>query len=759
MVDVNDRLEQYYLEKLWELIPPIYRDADGIEGEGGGVLRGLVGVLAEQAAIERRSADRLWDDQFVDLSDDWAVPYIGDLLATRMVSALDTRGRRVDVANTLYYRRRAGTLAVLEGLTADLTGWEGTVVEEFRRLLRHPHGLDPGPAATGRVTQTPAHGLPDLRSPRGAQTAWGPFDEYSYLPDVRKNVGGLDGRFGITKLALHLYRLQAFRVTRVTPRLLAADSNGKVRFTFDPSGRANPLFQRHSRPNFEFEWRAAREWELPAPMRCEVLAHSEFEITEARILDWAAPSPPAPNPPAITTAQADTLRTIRGLRFRSESRFRTRLEALFSPALGTAARHRLLREALVDDCGKGLLMRDGAASGTGDISSVAVEELVSAVLTAVPRELTQAGNLLAGVLAPDDKRLVVDAENGLGYFTAGTPPNGFTTSYCYGFSGPTGATSAPRVGLADVAASDRRRGGGALAAPAAASDTAIEIADSATYGPVANLPAQQSLVVQASDEQRPYLDLTGDWTFRATAPGSVLVVDGIWAGARSPRTIHLAASPNCSWAAVTIRHTTFDPGGADADGVDLGPITLSVDSTVTELSIESCIIGRIVVAAGGLVDTLTMSDSIVHTTKSTTPVAIRQPLGVLDIQRCTVIGRIDVHQIEASEVLCTETITVDDLQSGCIRFSAFAAGSEVPRAYRCVTLDDRRGLFASIRFGDPGYCQLSDVAASTIIRGGEDGTEIGAFNSLLNPIKLDSLRAKVDEFLPFGLIPMFITET
>ena len=40
-----------------------------------------------------------------------------------------------------------------------------------------------------------------------------------------------------------------------------------------------------------------------------------------------------------------------------------------------------------------------------------------------------------------------------------------------------------------------------------------------------------------------------------------------------------------------------------------------------------------------------------------------------------------------------------------------------------------------------------------------DGIEIGAFSSLLNPIKLDSLKAKVDEFLPFGLIPHFITET
>jgi hypothetical protein len=30
---------------------------------------------------------------------------------------------------------------------------------------------------------------------------------------------------------------------------------------------------------------------------------------------------------------------------------------------------------------------------------------------------------------------------------------------------------------------------------------------------------------------------------------------------------------------------------------------------------------------------------------------------------------------------------------------------------------------------------------------------------LLNPIKLDSLRAKVDEFAPFGLLPVYVFET
>ncbi len=126
---------------------------------------------------------------------------------------------------------------------------------------------------------------------------------------------------------------------------------------------------------------------------------------------------------------------------------------------------------------------------------------------------------------------------------------------------------------------------------------------------------------------------------------------------------------------------------------------------------------------------------------------------------CTVIGQMHVHQVEASELLCTDTITVDDLQSGCVRFSAFPPDSQVPRAFRSQALTNSGSLFSSTRFGDSGYAQLSSVAPDEIVRGGENGTEIGAFNTLLNPIKLDSLRAKVDEFLPFGLIPLFITET
>src|SRR5688572_29324590 len=178
--EAHDHFERYFAEKMWAMIPAAFRDDDG-RAQPAGTLRGFIEVLAGQAAHLRRSIDHQWDDQFIDLCSEWAVPYISELVGTRLVSALNRRGRRVDVAKTIYYRRRKGTPRVLEELIADISGWEGKVVEEFRRLGRMRHGLDPAPGPfAGRFTGTPPGGLADLRRPRGAELTGGPFDEYHY---------------------------------------------------------------------------------------------------------------------------------------------------------------------------------------------------------------------------------------------------------------------------------------------------------------------------------------------------------------------------------------------------------------------------------------------------------------------------------------------------------------------------------------------------------------------------------------------------
>jgi hypothetical protein len=62
-----------------------------------------------------------------------------------------------------------------------------------------------------------------------------------------------------------------------------------------------------------------------------------------------------------------------------------------------------------------------------------------------------------------------------------------------------------------------------------------------------------------------------------------------------------------------------------------------------------------------------------------------------------------------------------------------------------------RPRFTSLRYGDPGYCQLTLDTAPEIRRGAEDESEMGAFSSLKQPQREDGLRIRLDEYLRVGL--------
>src|SRR5271168_5353814 len=164
MANLPDNYQAYYQDKLWNLIPAVYRTLDTDTFNANGPLREMVNRIGAQAANLRRSIDRLWEDQSIETCDDWVVAYIGDLLATNLVASLDARGQRIDVAKTIYYRRRKGTLAILEEIASDITGWNARVVEFFRRLSRTRHSLDPeimvpGDNAADNLTLQTAQGL------------------------------------------------------------------------------------------------------------------------------------------------------------------------------------------------------------------------------------------------------------------------------------------------------------------------------------------------------------------------------------------------------------------------------------------------------------------------------------------------------------------------------------------------------------------------------------------------------------------------
>jgi hypothetical protein len=194
MSGIADGYDQAYADKLWALLPEVYRAQDTNQFDANGPLRELVNRIGAQAANVRRNIDRLWEDQSIETCDDWVIPYIGALLATNLVQGLNARGQRLDVANTISYRRRKGTVGVLEQIANDLTGWDAKGVEFFRRLGRTRHGLDPplgrpllpsnDPVAqlqlseglVGSLTRTAIGSLADLRQPYGADQARSAFD-------------------------------------------------------------------------------------------------------------------------------------------------------------------------------------------------------------------------------------------------------------------------------------------------------------------------------------------------------------------------------------------------------------------------------------------------------------------------------------------------------------------------------------------------------------------------------------------------------
>jgi hypothetical protein len=187
-------------------------------------------------------------------------------------------------------------------------------------------------------------------------------------------------------------------------------------------------------------------------------------------------------------------------------------------------------------------------------------------------------------------------------------------------------------------------------------------------------------------------------------------------------------------------------------------VILAVEGQIDELAIDHSVVAPIVVRPVGLVDRIVVTDAILDATVAGDPALALSP-GRVELRRVTVLGALDVERLDASEALVTGNVDVTDTQNGCFRFSAAPEGRRLPRPYRSHVLQPADHFFTSDVFGQPGYAQLSASAPEELLRGAENGSEIGVWSSLMNPVKLDSLGHKVEEFLPFGLIPVFIQRT
>ncbi|HEV2272726.1 MAG TPA: hypothetical protein VGR96_01100, partial [Acidobacteriaceae bacterium] len=231
-------------DQLFALLPAVYRTRDA---ENGGALQALFAVLAEQSAIVEDNIEQLYDDQFIETCAPWVIPYLGDLIGYNSIYEVVSAGfdSRAEVANTISYRRRKGTLLALEQLCMDVSGRPAVAVEEFKRLI---------------VTESMRHVRPhhastvNLRRASALDRFNTAFDVENRTIDVRRIAprlrAGADpdaapleialhgpGRFNIPDVAIHLWRWRSWPVGNAP-----AFSLGGGRYLFSPLGQDLPLF-------------------------------------------------------------------------------------------------------------------------------------------------------------------------------------------------------------------------------------------------------------------------------------------------------------------------------------------------------------------------------------------------------------------------------------------------------------------------------------------------------------------------------------
>jgi hypothetical protein len=242
---------------------------------------------------------------------------------------------------------------------------------------------------------------------------------------------------------------------------------------------------------------------------------------------------------------------------------------------------------------------------------------------------------------------------------------------------------------------------------------------------------------------------------------------------------------------LTINDCTLIPGlTLDEDGYPEDPDQASIivsgtDVTDTSLSISRSILGPLELPTE--CRSLTVSDSIVDAplakgAADPARAAIAADAGattagpVTTLERVTIFGEVFVKELTlASEMIFVHPVRAERRQTGCVRFSYVAQGSQTPRRYLCqpdlaisnreqeldpapLTSAERdkiilrvRPQFTSKRYGQPAYAQLSSACAREIRTGAEDGSEMGVFSFLQGPQREANLRIALDEYLRFGL--------
>lgn len=750
-------------DRLYELLPTVYRIRDAEQG-GQLKLKALLRIITEQVNLVEDDIKQLYENWFIETCEDWVVPYIGDLVGYEPVheagepSTVDTcQGQqrnkilipRREVANTVRYRRRKGTLALLELLANDVAGWPARAVEFYKLLgwtqaINHRH-LDHGKTV-------------ELRQGSALDLLDGPFDEIAHTVDVRRiNSHRSKGRYNIPSVGLFVWRLKSYSVTQ-TPAY-CQEAAGPHCFTFSVLGNNVPLYMR---PEPETDpTHIADEFNLPVPIRRRLFEVEEHkgklygeyksvqiwkgvkkgkkiipqpvpldQIVPADLSDWQY----LPRRGTVAVDPALGRIAFPSLQFPKNGVW-VSYHYGFSMDIGGGEYERTLSQPK-----EHTLYRVGKADQFGTISA-ALEQW---------RE-------------DNERHAVIEiADSGV-----------YVEPVMIDFSNNDQAVD-NRESL-QLRAANRQR-------------PVIRLLDWKTDRP-------DSLCVIGARKSRITFDgllitgrglqVSGDMSelcicHSTLVPGWTLDCD--CGPQRCTEPSLEIFSPNIC---VKIEHTIL--GAIQIDPAIETPLAepaddREVDLTAAEVTLARCqAIGEDV-----RLDPIRVciSDSILDATDPETEALGASGCPVahacLTILRSTVFGQIQTHAIELGEnTIFNGRITVARRQKGCLRFCYVTPGSRTPRRYRCqpdlvekpinsrferneISEEDNDRLieterlrvkprFNSVRYGMPTYCQLADSCADEIKRGADDESEMGVFHDLYQPQRAANLRVRIDEYLPAGM--------
>ena len=727
-------------DRLYDLLPVVYRQRDEAQGSP---LKAVLQIITEQVNLVEDDISQLYENWFIETCEDWAVPYIAELIGYRTVHEAGEPGDittiqgqqrneilipRREVANTIRYRQRKGTLALLELLATDVAGWSARAVE-FYKLLGWTQHLNHQRPLQGRLV--------DLRNGDAIDRLNTPFDELAHTVDVHR-IQSLhsQGRYNLPHVGVFIHRLKAYSVTRTPAYCL--EEVGPHCYTFSVLGNDTPLYT-HPQPEPDPS-HIADELNLPIPIR-----RRRFETErknyygEGKSLQiWVGA--PQVSPPEMRTVLPDRILTAD----LSDWQYR--------PPQGM----------------------------------IAVDPVLGRMIFPV-RQLPKAGVWVS-------YHYGFSADVGGGEYDRPLFQPAKHKLYRVGRQQPF-----PTINAALTQWSSERE---ASPQQQELRHAVIEIADSGVYTErlEIHLYDQCSLQIRAANRTRPVIRLldyqadTADSLRVYVKSGSQLILDGLLITGRgiqiqSEMVDFLAESAESHEkqrsesqpVRIKIRHSTLVPGWAvhcDCEPKRPNEPSLELFNLQGQVEISHSVVGSIQVNQDEVyTDPLPIhiSDSILDATspEQVAVDAVGYPVAhaQLTVLRSTVFGQILTHSIVLAEnSIFDGKMLVARRQIGCIRFCYVTPESRTPRRYHCqpdlvevgIALPPGSELaaaqqresdrvhpqFNSTRYNTPTYGQLAHTCAEEIKRGADDESEIGVFHDLYQTQRAANLRDRLDEYTP-----------